>query len=294
MPAYVIADGAYESLIAPLLQDLPKTLEVVTADSPIPLAVIARGVARLSIVNETSMHASYRPSTSEIEISIGLIEVLWAYAYAFETLSAKFAGAQALGQPVPLPVDNETDCAIALFNWAAGRQAGRDVGSLGDLAALVVSVEPSTLDVAGQQALIAGAFVVCHELAHHYLRHHCSDIEQEREADALAGEVLLSRYEKATELEFCKARGSAVALLFLACAGVHTGQLRCSTHPAGYRRLVGVLEPHVGVEADEVWAFVAVMLDLSMQMAGVRIERVARDGWHQWLDDLIDALSRRE
>lgn len=291
---FIITEEAQSSRFAPLFLDVPASLEWSAPHKVSQLVRAVENLRGLTISGELQPVAQYHPSKKTISVSARLLEVLWAQSYGYSVFyKRKLAGVQSVGQIERLDDSPELCEAKDLIRWAAAQMAG-------DSGAAWPSARPSWSEplpdferIARQQSLIALTFVFHHELAHHRFQHRGSDIEQEKDADAAAADWLLDGYDPDDHTTVVRALGASVALLFLSCRGIHTGDHGGTTHPPGYQRLLHSLDRHVPADDDYVWSFVSAMLDLHMQATGQFVPRREYSTWRGWCDVLVEALSRQ-
>jgi len=283
---------ASKSPIAHLLPSIGPAIERIAPERVAELERITCGV-QLQITDTPRWICQASPGWKLIQLSTRVIEVAWAFAYAYFVLyKCVFEGTQPTKDVVDLSARMDVQPALRLLEWALdelivgpGHNWPADVPSPSD-PPLFASRE----HVADEIALCAVGFFLHHELAHTYLTLSvgATAIEHERACDAAAAEWILGA-DGITDLEMQKrGLGVAVALLLITAKGVHSGQHDDVTHPIDFERLVDILLAKVPREQRAVWGMVAGVLSLHM----TRRDILPPDGH---FDDFVDAvLSQRE
>jgi hypothetical protein len=287
------------SRVRRLIGYIPGTLENVAPNKFNELVKeIGTGNLTLEIFESPNLVHCFQPDKKIIWLSTRPLELLWAQAYAYWVwYSEVLATEQPRGQEIDPHRSPEVHRALELLRWATEEMVNSRCQPWPDDAPSLES-EPenqSCAHVAQELSLFAVGFILHHELSHHRFGHQAvEDIDQERDADYGAMAWIMEKIGISAP-EFTKrALGASVALLYLITKGIYTGQHGGRSHPKDYNRLIFSLEPYVPRDCDEVWAFVAGILSLHMQNAGIRPTAESHDSFYEWCNRLVEDLAERE
>lgn len=240
-----------------------------------------------------------------VVLGIPFLERLWARSFAYYCVYTDlvvFREANPDVQGVPLIRNRRTRRAAELLSWAVDGETGRCRTPWPDGLPRPITDAPQGSDEnsADELFLCALAFVQHHEIAHVKLRHPgCRgllSIEQEKDADGLAADWILSGINQSDPRFRKRALGVVVALAALASLEVYSRTGRRHTHPPAHDRLYQVLNQHISDPNHLAWCFAGVILTLHIQNSHLG-ERLQKD-WplqtphRDWVNHLIDVLSR--
>jgi hypothetical protein len=213
----------------------------------------------MEITDESRARCEMDSSRKIMRLSRGLLEHLWASAYAYWILYSR----PDLTQD---PVDSD---AMRLLRWTIENAVSHSAKPWpADLPR--PSSNPrsdSDIHAANELMLSAVAFLLHHELAHFRLGHGRSpagpdSIQQEREADYEAVRWILEGCPKA---DFEKrALAAAIAFCTLINVEVHRGPRHATTHPASYDRLINSLQRHIDDPHHAAWGLAIIIMKLHM------------------------------
>lgn len=288
MPALAIGLGVRGTAIGCLVERVPAFLEA-TARHIEQLEAMLSNVNAIEVASCTAAFASYFPDDRVIRFSTRLLERFWAQTFAHNSIYDDLRGRECHGEEV-VP---GSECANALLRWTIDELRGGCDAQWSPSA--LIGGDSKEHRVADQQAMVALAFMIFHELAHAALRHRggaaaADFVQLEMEADAMALDCMLYEYVNEGRQDFVVGRGVADALLSIACRGVHTGQHGDDAHPPGYQRLSHGIDRIVGADDDDIWAYVSLMLSLHMQKSDY--PSVNKEGsWRDWCQALVDTLA---
>jgi len=234
----------------------------------------------------------------EIRISRKVVEVLWASVYAYfvvynDVIRYQDPTKQGL---VDLTTNDRTSKSCKLLRWAFESRINESKDEWPDDLPMPTAIpEPESEEhVANEFALGAIAFMLHHELSHIRLGHQPpSNIEDEREADAVALDWVFSKADYSNErLIQKKALCCAVGLADLCAFGIHTGYFNGVDHPASYDRLVYGLRRVIEDDCHVSWFFVSAILSLHMTNAGYSMPTTVYDTPYAYVEDIANQLSR--
>lgn len=289
----IINKEAKQSKIAYLLEEIPGTLEWTAPEKISDLVKVIIGLKAIKVSYEQNLMAYYDPNEKTICLSFKILEVLWSQSYGHHLFyKQKLAGVNSIGQNIKLIDSKDLYNAMKFIKWGTVQMKGGNSAVWPCCIQTMVEPKPKAEMVADQQSMVALAFIIHHELGHHRLRHYGQNIEQEKDADAVAADWLLFDYKPNESKHFARAIGVAEALLMITCYGIHTGHHGGESHPPGYQRLLNCLDPHISEDNEDVWAFVSLMLELHMQATGQKIPEQEKCNFRERCDVLIDELSK--
>ena len=257
------------------------------------------GNIEIEIIETRKTIAEYCPSQRKIRFGTRLLELLWAQAYAYyvfytEHLANVHPQGQIINDPHHKP---EVRRAMELLRWATQEMVHRwEKPYPADLPSPEQEPEyESPSHVAQELSLVGVGFILHHELAHYYLQHGFGgDCNQEKDADYASIDWIMENIDHQSPEYEKRALGSSIALINLVIRGIYTGHHGGESHPKDYNRLIYTIERHVPPMNDKIWAFIASMLSLHMQNAGLPGIEQEFGNFYEWCDALVDDLSRRE
>lgn len=244
----------------------------------------------------------YFIETRTIRFSAGALSLLWACAHAYVTLYDRVLPLWINGKgQLDLTTDPRVRDAMTLLSWAMDALLGKRTTDPWPEGLLVPVANPgkgSDENVADELALTAAAFLLHHELAHHYLNHtprvdHSENIQEEKDADAEAANWILGAEVRGSAAFFKRALGISTSLLVLLARAIHRRRFSGTTHPREFDRLVHVLDRHVPPE-HRLWQFVALALKLHLDAAGIKTPDVPHESARACLELYVEQLAQAE
>ncbi len=241
----------------------------------------------------------YDPNHNKIEVSRGVFEILWGCSYAYFVIYKRLFEGRRTEEAVvfDLRADPELTAAALLLQWAVEQYLNHgDREWSNELPRPVQKpVDGSHEHVADELCLVAFGFILHHEIAHHRLRHSPNPeaaIEMELDADNGATDWLLGGLDQ-TDLRFLKrSLGIAIALVAMTGFAIHRGVLAAAEHPRSFDRLIHCLERHITHRDHKTWGFVAAVLKLHLDQAGIQVPAdVTYRSFHDAVDTYIEALA---
>lgn len=288
-----------------LMEKLAMALAAVAPERVEELNKITAGLT-LRATNDDSFICRYSPDSRTIEVSRRVVEALWCASYAYfklyETLNAVANPTSPVD--VDLTADEAVRKAMKLLKWAISCVLGEKTPWPPDCpvpAERAPNDDPNA--IASELALVAAAFMLHHELAHHRhghvgLRAGPESIEQERQADFAAAAWILGDRSRMMQAEFHKrSLGIAIGLSLLVALGIHSGAHGGDTHPLDFDRLVHTLSLHVTDPQDAAWAMPMAILKLHMDNMKIEAPRMdyatCRDAVEDYANILADRAAER-
>lgn len=283
------------------MRHLPAATDRVAPERRAKLVELREQIA-LELTTSDVFVCRYVPETSKIRFSAGTLSLLWAFSHAYVTLYDRVLPLWINGDgQLDLTVDPEVREAMTLLSWAVDALLGKrttDPWPEGLLTPVENPAKGTPENVADELALTAAAFLMHHELAHHYLRHtprtdDVETIQEEKDADAEAAAWILGAEEPGSDAFFKRALGIAAALLVLLARSIHRKRFSGTTHPREFDRLIHILDRYVPPE-HRLWQFVALALKLHLDAAGVKTADVVHENARQCLEGYIEVLAQTE
>jgi hypothetical protein len=249
----------------------------------------------LEITDDPSFVCRASAAEQLIEMSAGVLEVLWCQAYgAYVFYQRELAGQQPSGSETPIR-DPEALRALRLYRWALQLLLGVAVEAWpNDLPRPVLAAgEDSAERVADEVALVGLGHLLLHELAHVILRHvpGSDSVLMEQDADNWAADRVLGDAGMDERAMGKRSVGVALALLLSVAVGIHGGSFGGRTHPRSFDRLFNALAHRVPAESETAWAMVVALLSLHMTAKGIQVPRGPFDTFAEAADSMISALA---
>ena len=261
------------SPIAHLLPHIGPSLERIAPERAVELTALTTGV-QLTIADSTRWVCYASPGWRLIHVSTRVIELAWAYAYAYWVYYKRaLEGKEHAGGAINLARRVDVQSALRLLGWALS-ELSEDRGTQWPVDVPHPSPSPafaSDEHVTDEITCCALAFFLHHELAHTYVTIPPgeSDLDHERFCDDAAAGWIFSGRIPHLQLQK-RALGTAVALLLITSRGIETGNHDGVMHPVDFDRLVNTLELHVPADQEAAWGLVLGVLALHGQRAGIQ------------------------
>lgn len=238
----------------------------------------------LTISDSDEFRCEALPSLKVVVISRRVIELAWAFAYAYwEIYRVVYAGRQPDGGTIDLQSIAELTPTLRLLRWAHGSLTGSHSSSwpLDGPRPAASPVHASVEHVSDELALCSIAMYLHHELAHVYAPQAppLSAMEEERFCDSSAADWILGNPSLSPEVIQKRALGVAIGMLMLTVRGLGHGNRPDGVHPPSYERLVAVLKERVPEAQEAVWGMVVGMLALHITDAGMPAHAAAYDSF---------------
>jgi hypothetical protein len=235
-----------------------------------------------------------------IRMSAGVLQSVWALAYAYWTLYQPLIGRSAGEGSAIVPATPALEDAIRLFAFAQARAKGANAPWPDDFP---LPATPSTeARTANQLLLGAMAAFLLHEFHHIDVAAPMDEagaglavdiaaaLDEERDADAFAADWLLAGARDGID-RAKRTLSLAIASLILAGHWLTGTASSDDLHPPGPKRLISILAPHLP-PSDPAWAVVMVMLALHAQMATPSVTVTGPyDTFHEAVIALVAALA---
>lgn len=289
----------------PVVQHIFNGVVAARLDRADDLAVALEG-SLIVLAVSNSWECSYDPKTGEIIVSTAVVESLWSAAHAYHLL---YKGVESThgGQQGNVEAGTERHKALEDLRWALGRHfkpmkepwppnAPRPPDpALG---------QTTSRSVASEIALVALAFVILHEIAHHSLSHeptgdYARRIQMERDADNSAADWILGGKgdnEAAREkmrLGIIVACGWMLAVESIRWKRGQLGAPSHRTHPPAYSRLFALTERWSTDPNATTWCFTVAIVQLHMQHIGLEVPRGPFTNCREAADALVDVLAEQ-
>lgn len=282
------------SPVAPLVDAMPHALARVAPERQEEIATLLDDLT-LEITDDPGFVCRASSSGRLIEVSTGVLEVLWCQAYgAYVFYQRELAGVQPNGDEEPIR-DPEALRALRLYRWALLRMLGTPVEAWPDdlPRPTTASDEDSAERVADEVALVGLGYLLLHELAHVVLLHvpGSDSVLMEQDADNWAADRVLGDSEMAERAVAKRSVGVALALLLIVAVGIHGGSFGGRTHPRSFDRLFNALAHRIPAGAETAWAMVVALLSLHMTAKRIKVPRGPFDTFAETADSMISALA---
>lgn len=253
------------------------------------------GGLTLEITDDPSFVCRASSTGRLIEVSAGVLEVLWCQAYgAYVFYQRELAGLQPSGDEAPIR-DPEALRALRLYRWALQRMLEKPVEAWPDdlPQPALAADEDSAERVADEIALVGLGHLLLHELAHVVLRHvpGSDSVLMEQDADNWAADRVLGDPGMDERVMAKRSVGVALALLLSVAIGIHGGSFGGRTHPRSFDRLFNALAQRVPAESETAWAMVVALLSLHMTAKRIKVPRGPFDTFAEAADSMISALA---
>jgi hypothetical protein len=305
----VPAPGTFQrTAIWGLMDLLPASLERI---APTRLAALVEAVQglTLNLMPELRWVCEYDPDSKTISISQRAVECLWCASYAYYMLYKNLAEGKQFDSPVERVLTEIPALAnpLARLRWALDDVVFQRLSPWPEEQLVPVPLPEAGRPIvspevfASEICLVATAYVLHHELAHHHLRHSKSTPETEFEADNNALDWILLD-SSAGPLPIQK-RGLGVVVANTVLAALDLYQSRAHrksaerpgrSHPPGYRRWFNALLRHFDDPNDVVWGFALVALMLHLEHLRIRIAKGPYDTFYAAADALVETLTEVE
>ena len=264
-----------------LLPNVPASLALIAPERLEQLLEKSDQLA-LTIADSNVFRCEAWPSFKAIVISSRVVELAWAFSYAYwEIYRVAFAGRQLDGGIVDLHAFAALGSALHLLRWAHGSLVGahEEPWPKGCPRPAALPVTDSPEQVADELSLCSIAMYLHHELAHTYVPRvpELGAFEEEQFCDMAAADWILSGATLSEDVLQKRALGVSVGMLMLTARGLAHGNRPDGVHPAGYERLVEVLSSRVPEGQEAVWGMVVGMLALHISDVGLPAHNVPYD-----------------
>lgn len=288
----------WESPIKHVARYAPLAPYAVAVEKQHNLEDLTKGV-KLVLVDAPNWIFLYDANTREIQASRGVFEVLWGCSYSYFVVYKRvFEGRRTdVATTTDLRSDDELLNAALLLQWSveAYLNNGDREWPTGLPQPVEAPIQGSHGHVADELCLNAFAFILHHEIAHHYLGHRpnpASAIDQERDADNSAADWLLGGLDQKDPRFIMRSLGMAVALVAMTGFAIHRGELAARSHPRAFDRLIHSLQRHITDDDHKTWGFVAGVLKLHLDQANIAVPMdVVYPSFRAAVDADVDALA---
>lgn len=291
-----VPDG-WTSPIRYVIRYAPGILGSIAPERIDALKAVSKGLS-LKFPDSSRHICNFNSESKIISVSRGVLEYLWCSSYAYFMLHEKYMASGLLGkqEPFDLQQDPELCDAMALLDWSLNVVAsGVEHDWPSDLPRPIVSAAVGSWEnLADELSLCALAFMMHHELAHHYLGHAGgSDVDAERDADYQATEWIMLGQEEDDDVFLKRCLGVAVALSGLTALGFRGGDWGGINHPRHYDRLLNCLDRVVSNDDHKIWVVVLMILKLYIDNSDVEVdESIEHDSARSCVDYYVETLSR--
>jgi hypothetical protein len=303
----VEVEAPIDSPLGDLLPLVPNSMLNVAPEQQERLIRELQG-ATILIAREPRFIAQYVPAHKQIQLSFRAVELLWCIAYAYVVL---FVDVYATRQPddrsqVDLTVDPVVKEAMGLLQWALQDWVTGNGSGVPALPARSPRTLEGHVSVADELCLIAVAFVLHHELAHHRLGHVAvsEDVQeekslelslnQERDADAEAADWILGLVSPSSPFFTKRSAGVVVALMAILAFGVHTQQFAGRLHPRRFDRVFNTIDRYNLDSNHPAWVFATVSLKLHLDHSRYKPPPVEYRSFRDCLSAYIDVIAEEE
>ncbi len=240
----------------------------------------------LTISDSNSFRCEALPSFRALVISSRVIELAWAFSYAYwEIYRVVFAGRKLDGGMIDLHSFPALDPTLRLLRWAQGSLIGTHSEPWPkDCPTPRVSPTANSAEhVADELSLCSIAMYLHHELAHVYAPRspELDAFEEEQFCDTSAADWILGDPALSPDVLQKRALGVAIGMLMLTIRGLGHGNTPDGVHPASYERLIAALESRVPKDQEAVWGLVVGMLALHISDTGLPAHSVAYDDFRE-------------
>lgn len=225
----------------------------------------------LKITNEGTWVNHYDPNTKTIVFSKKLLEIIWVCSHMYVTFFTDVVQAKKLlrleGEPKVIIDLNAIPSVVAaadLLDWIFSDWLDeKDTAWPAHLMRPIPDpLTDSPQNWADELTLCAIAFLLHHELAHHYLKHGGEEegfetIQRERQADYSSADFLLSGLQPGDNFFIKKSMAIAVVLSIRIAYAIKTGKWGGDSHPRCFDRIVHVLDRYIDSENrnHSAWTF---------------------------------------
>jgi hypothetical protein len=300
-----------ETLVSPLkdlLPLVPGSMVNVAPERRDQLVAELQGV-EFRIIPDRRWVAHYQPAERLITLSFRVVELLWCVAYAYIVLfedvyATRSPDDRAVVDLTAAPVVRE---AMTLLHWALQDWLDNAETAVPALPNRTPRLLGSHAAVADELCLIATAFILHHELAHHRLKHEpvppntqdeallALSLGQERDADAEAADWILSGVEFESRFFTKRAAGSSVALMAIAAYGIHSQRHGGQTHPRRFDRLFNTLDRYAAADPNHpAWVFATVALKLHLDQSDYAVPAVEYESFRECISAYVDVIAEAE
>lgn len=294
-----IAKDAELSPIAPLLASIEWSPFAVAPELARKLHDQTEA-CRVEILADRGWVLQARPKDRCISLSVGVVEVLWAQAFAVWTWYDHLANTTPAGATQISLNGPDQQAAIDLYEWALRRLVPGRLPEDWPSSQPTPEATPrfgSPVHFANEWTLVTIGYLLLHEIAHLVLKHDPNAkeewlLDQEKDADVWAADWVLVGGPPPRDTIVKRSTGAMMGCLALVSRDLRRGYFTNSTHPPSYDRLHNLLRDRVPEDIDQAWGVVVAVLSVHYHAVKRTVPTGTFDTWAEAADAFFDDMSR--
>jgi hypothetical protein len=248
--------------------------------------------------------ANANSKTKHIKISRGVMELVWAVAYAHTLSYTRWVVGHKFTEEVVIDPnsDPEVGRGLSLLHWAISNDLNPAKAKRWpkNLPKPLEKFEHASWEhYAQEMSLVAGAFILHHELVHIRRGHIASSgawsIEQENETDYEAVDWIVGPNPDIRSALFIKQMlGITCALEVLLIRKIYSPKSGGNTHPHAWNRIFNVIRRFIQDNDHPIFAFATMTIKLHLDNANIAVTSKVYEDFFESFDAYIDVLSKRD